>query len=100
MLMPQDTSNTMSLLPSVKLDSSEEPIRIFVSYSRKDKRWLDEEDEYSMIPHLMRSMKKLNVVFWFDRELVASEVFTGRIAEEIEKSHIALLFVSQSFLNS
>jgi hypothetical protein len=45
-------------------------------------------------------MKRLNVVFWYDKELVASEVFTRRIQEEIDKADIAVLIVSQPFLNS
>jgi hypothetical protein len=81
-------------------DSVEESIRIFVSYARKDKRWLDNEYKYNLIPWLIESTRRLNVVFWYDKELVASEVFMGRIHEEIDKAHIAILIVSQPFLNS
>jgi len=83
-----------------KPDSAEAVIRIFVSYARKDKRWLDDDYRYHLIPWLIESMRKQNVVFWYDKELVASEVFTRRIQEEIDHADIAILIVSQPFLNS
>jgi hypothetical protein len=52
------------------------------------------------LPWLADSLKKQNVVFWYERDLVASEVFTQRIQEAIENARIAILLVSQHFLNS
>ena len=75
-------------------------VRIFVSYSRKDKRWLDRAGDHDLIPYLVDSMKNQNVVFWYDKDLVASEKFLPRILEEIDKADIAILLVSQPFLNS
>jgi hypothetical protein len=80
---------------------SEEPIRIFVSYAHKaDKRWFDEDGKHNLIPWLIESLRRQNVIFWYDKGLVPSEVFTRRIEEEIEQARIAILMVSQPFLNS
>ena len=86
--------------PKPKRDPQDETVRIFVSYARVDKRWLDREDEHNLIPYLIDSIKKQNVVVWYDKELVASEKFLPRILEEIDKADIAILLVSQPFLNS
>ncbi len=76
------------------------PVRIFVSYARDDRRWVDRNDSHHLIPHLISSLRKLNVEVWFDAALVASEVFKRTIEQEIRRADIAILLVSQSFLNS
>lgn len=78
----------------------DQPVRIFVSYARDDRRWVDRNDPHHLIPHLISSLRKLNVDVWFDAALVASEVFKRTIEQEIRRADIAILLVSQSFLNS
>lgn len=72
--------------------------RVFVSYSHDDKRWFQED---SLIPWLARSLAKMNVQVWFDREgLRAGDEFRQRIEDEIDRADMAILLVSQSFLTS
>lgn len=78
----------------------EKTVHVFVSYAREDKRWLDTEYRYNLIPFLAESLRRHNVVFWYDTELKPGDVFKRQIEEEIDQAQIALLIVSQSFLNS
>lgn len=77
-----------------------ETVRIFVSYAREDRRWLDPNDQRSLIPFLKDSLKKQHVLFWYDEGLIPGEEFKRRIESEIDGADIALLIVSQDFLNS
>ncbi len=75
-------------------------VRVFVSYAREDRRWLEPDYRFSLIPFLMESLRRHNVVFWFDKDLKPGDEFRRFIESEIDQSQIALLIVSQSFLNS
>jgi len=79
---------------------TDEPIRIFISYARKDRRWFDEDDKHGLIPHLIDCFKKQKVIFWYDKEILPSEVFKPLIQQEINRAHICILMVSQFFINS
>jgi hypothetical protein len=81
-------------------DTCEDLTRVFVSYAREDKRWLDRDDRHNLIPFLMESLKRQNVVFWYDKELRPGDEFRSNIEAEIDRAQIALLIVSQNFLNS
>jgi hypothetical protein len=74
---------------------------IFVSYSRRDARWVQEGD-YGLIPWLQRSLKRRNVELWYDHALkeLPGEDYRERITQEISRSQLAILLVSQEFLNS
>jgi photosystem II stability/assembly factor-like uncharacterized protein len=82
------------------LSEPENLVRVFVSYAREDRRWLDPDYRYSLIPFLVDSLRRHNVAFWFDKELKPGDEFRRYIESEIDQSQIALLIVSQSFLNS
>src|ERR1019366_1588525 len=74
------------------------PVRIFVSYSRQDSRWLHPD---SLVPWLARSLRRDGVEVWWDKEgLVPGDEFRTLIESEIDRSALALLLVSQEFLNS
>ncbi len=74
------------------------PARIFVSYSHEDSRWLGED---SLIPWLARSLRREKIEIWFDREGLPPGVeFRQRIEHEIDRAQVAILLVSQQFLNS
>ena len=74
------------------------PVRIFVSYARKDSRWFQED---SLVPWLARSLRKDQVTLWWDSaNILPGDEFRGLIETEIDRSAIALLLVSQEFLNS
>ncbi len=81
-------------------DEHEKTVHVFVSYAREDKRWLDPEYRYNLIPFLAESLRRHNMVFWYDTELKPGDVFRRQIESEIDQAQIAVLIVSQSFLNS
>jgi len=81
-------------------ESREKTVHVFVSYAREDKRWLDPEYRCNLIPFLMESLRRYDVVFWYDTELKPGDVFKRQIESEIDQAQIALLIVSQWFLNS
>jgi TPR repeat protein len=74
--------------------------RVFVSYAREDTKWLDRDYRFNLIPFLMESLKRQNVVFWFDKDLRPGDEFRTHIEAQIDQAQIALLVVSQAFLNS
>lgn len=78
----------------------EELVHVFVSYAREDKRWLDAEYRFNLIPFLVESLRRHNVVFWFDTELKPGDEYKRNIDSEIDQARIAILIVSQHFLNS
>ncbi|MGA2568943.1 MAG: TIR domain-containing protein [Terracidiphilus sp.] len=75
-------------------------MHVFVSYAREDKRWLDPEYRFNLIPFLVESLRRHNVVFWFDTELKPGDEYKRNIDSEIDQARIAILVVSQHFLNS
>jgi photosystem II stability/assembly factor-like uncharacterized protein len=80
--------------------ATDDVVRVFVSYARDDRRWLDPDYRFSLIPFLMESLRRHKVAFWFDKELKPGDEFKRHIESQIDQSQIALLIVSQSFLNS
>ena len=64
--------------------------RIFVSYAREDKKWLDRDYRFNLIPFLIESLKKQNVVFWFDKELKPGDEFRQHIEAEIDQAQILI----------
>lgn len=82
--------------------SGGQPIRVFVSYSHQDSRWFDVESATTcLVPWLADSLRRLGVKFWWDRRgLGAGDEFRRRIETEIDRAEVALLLVSQAFLNS
>ncbi len=72
-------------------------VNIFVSYSHKDEDYLAKIDLLDYIKGLAREYE---VNFWWDKKLVAGDNWDKEIKGRIEKSHIALVLVSQWFLDS
>ena len=69
--------------------------RVFVSYSHKDERQLNE-----LKTHLS-PLERLNLIeTWYDRRIVAGEDFGQKINENIDSADIVLLLVSADFLAS
>ena len=75
-------------------------VHIFVAYAHEDKRWLDPEYRFNLIPFLKESLRRDRAEFWFDKELMGGDEYKRLIESKINKAHIALLMVSQHFLNS
>ncbi len=75
-------------------------VHIFVGYAHEDRRWLDPEYRFNLIHFLKESLRRDNVDVWFDKDLLGGDEYRRLIASKIDEAHIALLMVSQHFLNS
>jgi len=71
------------------------PIKVFISYSHRDSRFRDELMD--MLSILIRQ-KVIDV--WHDREIAAGASWYRAIRSAMNKSDMAILLVSQYFLNS
>ncbi|HVF66556.1 MAG TPA: toll/interleukin-1 receptor domain-containing protein [Pyrinomonadaceae bacterium] len=69
--------------------------RVFVSYSHKDERQLNE-----LRTHLSPLERLKLIETWYDRRIVAGEDFGQKINENIESADIILLLVSADFIAS
>jgi len=75
----------------------QDKVRVFISYSRTDSSLMKDN---SMIGDL-RSLERDNIVeFWFDENIAGGEPIVDVIKKEISKAQIALLLVSQRWLDS
>lgn len=75
-------------------------VRIFVSYSHDDERWVRDKYAHAIIPWLQRMLRK-RAEFWFDRTgLIAGDEFKSIIERQIDESQIAILLISPSFFAS
>jgi class 3 adenylate cyclase/predicted ATPase len=72
-------------------------VRIFVSYSHRDSQYLGDT---SLLGFLKGLEREEEVEFWDDRELQGGMLWDDAIKEQLRASDIALVLVSQSFLDS
>ena len=78
------------------VDPAPEPVRVFVSYSHKDPSYLADDS-------LLGSLKGLSaegVEFWTDERIAAASFWNEEIRKQLESCDIALVLVSQAFLDS
>jgi hypothetical protein len=80
-------------------------ISVFISYSHIDNKWFRSDNElFDLIPFLERSLDSRNVKFWYDRHkgngIEAGDKFKDSIEFQIDRTDIALLLISQEFLDS
>jgi len=73
-----------------------QPVRVFVSYSRADAEYLGDS---SLLGYL-KGLEQDGVKFWTDLELKAGEFWDDVIKREIAACDVALVLVSQGFLDS
>jgi hypothetical protein len=71
-------------------------VNVFVTYSHADRGYLEDD---SLLGYL-KGLEKENVVFWTDRHIRVGEAWNEVIKANIQKAHIALVLVSQGFLDS
>ncbi len=83
---------------SVNAAPEARPIHVFVSYSHRDEVYVGDGDRSVLT--FLSGLQREGFVFWHDRELYASERWDARIKEEMGRADIALVLVSQYFLNS
>jgi hypothetical protein len=76
--------------------SKPEVVKIFISYSHEDKTYFDDK---SLIG-ILRPLENQGAQFWSDEEIPTGAKWDEMIKERIKESHIALLLVSQFFLDS
>lgn len=74
-------------------------VRIFVSYSHRDRRYLGREELLGFLRGVNLE-GDVEVKFWVDEHLAGGDRWDDEIKSQIEKAHIALIFVSQAFLDS
>jgi class 3 adenylate cyclase/tetratricopeptide (TPR) repeat protein len=74
-----------------------EKVRIFVSYSHRDPQYLADD---SLLGFLKGLSAEANVDFWTDERIAASSLWNDEIRKQLESSDIALVLVSQAFLDS
>ena len=74
---------------------------IFVSYCRSDINWV-KEGEYNLIPWIAKSLKNKGITVWYDKELkkLPGEEYKKIIKTEIDRADLAILLISQEFINS
>ena len=72
------------------------PTEIFISYSHDDAHYLDEG---SLFGHL-KPLKKEGARFWSDKDIDVGDDWDSVIQSRIETTDIAVVLVSQAFLNS
>jgi len=68
-------------------------VKIFISYSRVDKPFLDE-----LLPQLRHNYP--NYVFWCDHELTGGDIWWNEILKNIASSHIFLYLLSNESVTS
>src|SRR5947208_4052000 len=71
-------------------------VRVFVSYSHADAQYLDKGSLMSFL----RGLEGEGVEFWTDRRIVAGDEWDDEIRSGMAQADIALVLVSQSFLDS
>ncbi len=68
---------------------------IFISYSHKDRPWLERIQTY-----LMPAIRKGRLKLWDDTNLRAGDEWRAEIQSAIDRARVAILLVSQNFLQS
>jgi hypothetical protein len=71
-------------------------VKVFVSYSRKDPQYLEDD---SLLGYL-KGLEAENVEFWTDRNIRGGELWDDVIKANIQNAHIVLALISQGFLDS
>jgi hypothetical protein len=71
-------------------------IKIFVSYSRQDAGYIEEDS----LLGFLKGLEKENIEFWIDQKIRPGELWDEVIKTNLKDSHIALVLVSQHFLDS
>jgi formylglycine-generating enzyme required for sulfatase activity len=70
-------------------------MKVFISYSRKDKKWLER-----LRPHLKQLELEGKIEVWTDNKISIGDNWQDKISEALETSSSAILLVSQHFLAS
>jgi tetratricopeptide (TPR) repeat protein len=80
-----------------RTDRADASVRIFVSYSHKDPSYLADD---SLLGFLRGIASESGVEFWTDERIATGSHWDEEIRKQIERCDIALVLVSQAFLDS
>jgi hypothetical protein len=78
------------------MPNTDEVIKIFVSYSHHDSAYLEDNP----LLGYLQGLEKEQIEFWTDRQIRVGALWDEVIKTHIQEAHIALMLVSQSFLDS
>lgn len=81
--------------PQVMVEKGE-VVHVFISYCHQDAKYLQSNSLLGFISGLARE----RFDFWYDDRIETGDLWDDRIREEINRANIALILVSQAFLNS
>jgi cellulose biosynthesis protein BcsQ len=70
-------------------------VKVFISYSQKDKMIKNELEEYLSVLERRRE-----ATFWSDEKIVAGMPIWGSIVKHIKDSHLFLILISKDFMNA
>jgi class 3 adenylate cyclase len=73
------------------------PVRIFVSYSHRDTEYLGKD---SLVGYLTGLTAELDAEIWTDEQIPAGAAWDAEIRSRLLTSDVAVILVSQSFLDS
>jgi len=73
---------------------TEQKKKIFISYCRKDKSWLN------IIMNYLKGLEHEDIDIWFDKKIKTGEQWNPVIADAIQTSHMTICLISQEYLNS
>jgi TIR domain len=71
-------------------------VKVFISYSHEDRAYLSDGE----LLGFLKGLEKEGVSFWWDEALAAGDHWDEEIKRRIEDTHVALVLVSQRFLDS
>jgi hypothetical protein len=75
-------------------------VKVFVSYAHHDAKYVHEKDEPSLLAYVKGTLEREGFEFWWDRKLTAGDLWDEEIKAQLAAADIALVLVSQPFLNS
>ena len=75
---------------------TDDRINVFISYSHRDAAYLSEHSLYGFL----KSLGDENIDLWSDVRIAAGTAWDQAIHERLHSTDVALVLVSQSFLNS
>ena len=77
------------------MQSVQEPLKVFISYSHKDKRLKDK-----LITHLNSLIRQKYISLWYDNMILPGKEINEEIREALQESQIVLLLLSANYLTS